>query len=133
MCGPDILSANQKNLKLCCPSWSRNLYSGVFPGIDILARMLRSISHRDCTMSVVRADNECDFSVINCILNLDGNISHILPDKSNVIYIPFMLTVSDEYMMRENIPPAIILFLIGLHMYICSVLNRGISIAAIIL
>jgi len=133
---PDILSVSEKNLKLFCLSWSRNLYSGVFPGIDILARMLCSISHRDFMISDVRSDNVYDFVVelsdVNCILNLDGNISHILPVKLNVIYMPFMLTVSDEYIMRENKPPDIILFLMGLHMYIFSVLNRGISIAAII-
>ena len=39
---------------------------------------------------------------------------------------------SDEYMIRENIPPVIILFLIGFPIYILSGLNRCMSNDAII-
>jgi hypothetical protein len=104
-CGPDILSASQKNLKLFCTSWSCNLYSGFFPGIDIRARIPRSISHNDFITFAAYSDDEYDFiddpdPVVplgeNCILNLDGNISHMCPDKSNAIYMPFILIESDE-------------------------------------
>jgi len=69
----------------------------------------------------------------NCILNLDGNISHICPIKLNAIYIPFIVIDSDEYIIRENNPPDMILFLMGLQIYMYSGLNCGISNAAIIL
>jgi len=133
----DILSFGSKNLKWFCASWSCNLYSGVFPGMDMAVRILRSILHRALMMSVVCSDTEDGVGPFmygkNCILNLDGNISHIFPIKLNVIYAPFIVIESVEYIIRENIPPVIILFLMGLQIYMCSGLNCGISIVAIIL
>ena len=88
-------------------------------------------------MSVVCSDTEHDVCPFmcgkNCILNLDGNISHIFPIMLNAICAPFIVIVSVEYIILENIPPVMILFLMGLQIYMCSGLNCGTSITAIIL
>jgi len=70
----------------------------------MLARILRSMSHMDFIIPGVCSDvveygfvDAAAFTAgANCILNLDGNISHICPDKSNAIQMPFILIESDE-------------------------------------